>query len=48
MHRLDSGHFAIEDSLSEIAGKMIAFYEKHVGRMAYGLLSDRVVTISTP
>jgi pimeloyl-ACP methyl ester carboxylesterase len=32
MHRLDSGHFAIEDSLSEIAGKMIAFHEAHVAR----------------
>jgi pimeloyl-ACP methyl ester carboxylesterase len=30
MHRLDSGHFAVEDSLPEIARKMIAFYEKHV------------------
>ena len=30
MHRLDSGHFAVEDSLPEIASKMIAFHEKHV------------------
>jgi pimeloyl-ACP methyl ester carboxylesterase len=32
MHRLDSGHFAVEDSLSEIAGRMIAFYEKRVAQ----------------
>jgi hypothetical protein len=25
IHRLDSGHFAVEDSLAEIAGKMVAF-----------------------
>ena len=30
MHRLDSGHFAVEDSLPEIASKMIAFHEKQV------------------
>jgi pimeloyl-ACP methyl ester carboxylesterase len=28
MHRLDSGHFAVEDSLDFIAEKMKAFYEK--------------------
>lgn len=27
MHRLRSGHFAVEDSLDEIRAKMIAFYE---------------------
>ena len=32
MHRLDSGHFAVEDSLPEIAGKMIAFHEKQVAK----------------
>jgi pimeloyl-ACP methyl ester carboxylesterase len=32
MHRLDSGHFAVEDSLAEIAGKMIAFHQKNVAR----------------
>jgi pimeloyl-ACP methyl ester carboxylesterase len=26
MHRLDSGHFAVEDSLSYIVEKMTAFY----------------------
>ena len=26
MHRLQSGHFALEDCLDEIAGKMSAFY----------------------
>jgi pimeloyl-ACP methyl ester carboxylesterase len=30
MHRLDSGHFAVEDCLDEIASKMIAFHEKQV------------------
>ncbi len=30
MHRLDSGHFAVEDSLDEIAEKMIAFHQKRV------------------
>jgi pimeloyl-ACP methyl ester carboxylesterase len=30
MHRLDSGHFAVEDSLGTIAPQMIAFYRKHV------------------
>ena len=28
MHRLDSGHFAIEDCLPEIRGKMLAFFDK--------------------
>jgi pimeloyl-ACP methyl ester carboxylesterase len=28
MHRLNSGHFALEDSLGYIAKKMIAFYER--------------------
>jgi pimeloyl-ACP methyl ester carboxylesterase len=27
MHRLDSGHFAVEDSLDEIATKMTSFYD---------------------
>jgi pimeloyl-ACP methyl ester carboxylesterase len=30
MHRLDSGHFAVEDSLPEIATKMKAFYDARV------------------
>ena len=30
MHRLDSGHFAVEDSLDEIAGNIRRFYEEHV------------------
>jgi pimeloyl-ACP methyl ester carboxylesterase len=30
MHRLDSGHFAIEDSLDEIATKMTAFFNSRV------------------
>ena len=30
MHRLDSGHFAVEDSLSTIAANMIAFHKKYV------------------
>jgi pimeloyl-ACP methyl ester carboxylesterase len=32
IHRLDSGHFAVEDSLAEIAGKMLAFHEAQVAR----------------
>jgi pimeloyl-ACP methyl ester carboxylesterase len=28
MHRLNSGHFAVEDSLPFIVEKMIAFYER--------------------
>jgi pimeloyl-ACP methyl ester carboxylesterase len=30
MHRLDSGHFAVEDSLNEIVGNIKRFYEEHV------------------
>jgi pimeloyl-ACP methyl ester carboxylesterase len=30
MHRLDSGHFAVEDSLDAIAEGMIAFHQKNV------------------
>jgi pimeloyl-ACP methyl ester carboxylesterase len=30
LHRLDSGHFAIEDSLQEIAGNMRRFYDEKV------------------
>jgi pimeloyl-ACP methyl ester carboxylesterase len=30
MHRLDSGHFAVEDSLEEIAGNMRRFYDEKV------------------
>jgi pimeloyl-ACP methyl ester carboxylesterase len=30
MHRLDSGHFAVEDSLVEIAGNIRRFYAKKV------------------
>jgi pimeloyl-ACP methyl ester carboxylesterase len=32
MHRLDSGHFAVEDSLDEIATKMVSFYDAHVSK----------------
>jgi poly-beta-hydroxyalkanoate depolymerase len=32
MHRLQSGHFAVEDSLDEIAEKMTAFYDDHVAQ----------------
>ena len=32
MHRLDSGHFAVEDSLDEIASKMSAFYNDKVAK----------------
>ena len=30
MHRLDSGHFAVEDSLDEIADGIIRFYSEKV------------------
>jgi hypothetical protein len=30
MHRLDAGHFAVEDSLNEIAEGMHRFYLDHV------------------
>jgi pimeloyl-ACP methyl ester carboxylesterase len=30
LHKLNSGHFAVEDSLSAIVAKMIAFHETHV------------------
>jgi hypothetical protein len=30
MHRLQSGHFAVEDHLTLISGKMKEFYEKKV------------------
>jgi pimeloyl-ACP methyl ester carboxylesterase len=32
MNRLDSGHFAVEDSLDEITTKMVAFYDAHVSK----------------
>jgi pimeloyl-ACP methyl ester carboxylesterase len=32
MHRLSSGHFAVEDSLPYIAGEMTAFYKRVVAR----------------
>ena len=32
MHRLDSGHFAVEDLLDEIASKMSAFYNDKVAK----------------
>ena len=30
MHRLDSGHFAVEDCLDEIAGHIRRFYDEKV------------------
>jgi hypothetical protein len=30
MHRLDSGHFAVEDSLEEIAGNIKRFHAEHM------------------
>jgi pimeloyl-ACP methyl ester carboxylesterase len=33
IHRLNSGHFAVEDCLDEIVDKSIAFYDEHVGGM---------------
>jgi len=32
IHRLDSGHFALEDSLHEIESKMRAFYQDNVAK----------------
>jgi hypothetical protein len=32
VHRLDPGHFAIEDSLEEIAARMTAFYDGRVAK----------------
>jgi pimeloyl-ACP methyl ester carboxylesterase len=32
MHRLDSGHFAVEDCLSEISAKMVTFYRTKVAK----------------
>jgi pimeloyl-ACP methyl ester carboxylesterase len=32
MHRLDSGHFAVEDSLEKIAGPMTTFYDIRVAK----------------
>jgi len=34
LHRLDSGHFAIEDSLDAIAGNIRRFYEQRVAARA--------------
>ena len=31
LHRLDSGHFAVEDSAATIAREMIAFHARHLG-----------------
>jgi hypothetical protein len=33
MHRLDSGHFAVEDSLDYIAGNIRHFYDEKVAAM---------------
>jgi pimeloyl-ACP methyl ester carboxylesterase len=34
MHRLDSGHFAVEDSLDEIATNIRRFYDEKVGTVS--------------
>jgi hypothetical protein len=34
MYRLDSGHFAVEDCLDEIAGKIRRFYLERVAKMS--------------
>jgi pimeloyl-ACP methyl ester carboxylesterase len=34
MHRLESGHFAVEDSLDYIARNIRRFYDEHVGHVA--------------
>jgi hypothetical protein len=35
LHRLDSGHFAVEDCLEEISNNIVRFYE---GRVAKGVI----------
>jgi hypothetical protein len=37
MHRLDSGHFAVEDCLEEISNNIVRFYE---GRVAQVLIRE--------
>ncbi len=39
MHRLDAGHFAVEDSLEQIASGMHRFYEERVARTAVPALA---------
>jgi len=41
MHRLDSGHFAVEDCLEQIATNIERFYEEKVKSDAHRLLSRR-------
>jgi hypothetical protein len=33
MHRLDSGHFVLEDSLDHVAGDIRRFYDEKVAAM---------------
>jgi pimeloyl-ACP methyl ester carboxylesterase len=33
MHRLDSGHFAVEDCLDEISNNLVHFYENRVAKV---------------
>jgi hypothetical protein len=41
MHRLDSGHFAVEDCLEQIATNIERFYEEKVEPDAHRLASKR-------
>jgi pimeloyl-ACP methyl ester carboxylesterase len=41
MHRLDSGHFAVEDCLGQIASNIVRFYEEKVGPVAQALGSRK-------
>jgi hypothetical protein len=41
MHRLDSGHFAVEDCLEQIATNMERFYQEKVKPDADRLVSRR-------
>jgi pimeloyl-ACP methyl ester carboxylesterase len=41
MHRLDSGHFAVEDCLEQIATNIERFYEEKVQPDTHRLLSRR-------
>ena len=43
MHRLDSGHFAVEDSLDLIAGNIRRFYDEKVSSASHPVAARRAV-----
>jgi len=43
MHRLDAGHFAVEDHLDYIATQTRRFYSKRVGALAPALGSNALL-----